>query len=309
MSKSGIAQVDIQEFESLNPGDFWVGESPAMNDLRQMILRKQGLTLPLLISGEPGTGKSLLAKLFHQYSKMSDLPLYELEHKSIHVDYLQELGEGTFFIDHIEKLSQLEQNELYLFLSSVHLNKRIRFILSSDYQYEDLQQYKMLRPALLEKLAVLKVYIPPVRERAQDIPAYVKHYMKQDEGVFPVMHLLKNYPYDWPGNINELFSIIDVLREKSAEHGYQIDKMEHFLPKKLEKEKNFHQNLEYHIREHFKAHEGKMMPCGLYQRIIQEVEKVLIKQTLEVTGGNQIKASRILGLHRNTLRKKIAELF
>lgn len=286
----------------------WVGQHEKIIEIRDLIERRKGLTLPIFIMGETGTGKSLLAELFYHYSKLSHLPLLVIDSDHFILDELYHVKEATILIEKIESLSEGHQKGLIQFIDQLPPTSNIRFLTTSDETFEDLIRYKKVRQDLLHRLAILKINIPPLRQRMSDLPNLVKHHMRNHQHFFTIQDILKQHQYDWPGNIRELFYFLDLLESQKDIHLYDFNKIQDYLPKPLENVKNFHENLEYHIKQLFLAHEGGMMPTGLYPRIIKEVEKILIEQTLSVTDGNQIQASKILGLHRNTLRKKISEL-
>jgi two-component system nitrogen regulation response regulator GlnG len=128
------------------------------------------------------------------------------------------------------------------------------------------------------------------------------------------MERLKSYR--WPGNVRELENLVRRLAALYSQEVIGVDAIETELaeaaPSQPPMENNANEGLssaaERHLRDYFTAHKGGLPPAGLYDRVLREVERPLIQLTLGATRGNQLKAAQLLGLNRNTLRKKIREL-
>ena len=177
------------------------------------------------------------------------------------------------------------------------------------------------REDLYYRLNVVPLRIPPLRERREDIAALANFFLRKAEGkglsakVLDAETILAMQEHDWQGNVRELENMMYRL---SALYSENIISKESFLaemqanspPQKTEvKAQTLQQNVEEHLRNYFAAHgENSLPPSGLYSRILPLVEKPLIEMTLNATGGNQLKAAYVLGINRNTLRKKIMEL-
>ncbi|MCK4869313.1 MAG: nitrogen regulation protein NR(I), partial [Alphaproteobacteria bacterium] len=174
------------------------------------------------------------------------------------------------------------------------------------------------------RLNVVPIRIPPLRERVEDIPELVNHFQKNlaAEGLpaksldSAAMKRLKSYK--WPGNVRELENLVRRLAALYSHETIGIDVVEAELaedppvaPTQSNGEAN-HDGLaglvERHLRSYFDAHRNDLPAAGLHDRVLREVERPLIELSLTATGGNQIKAAQLLGLNRNTLRKKIREL-
>ena len=128
----------------------------------------------------------------------------------------------------------------------------------------------------------------------------------------PAMERLKQY--HWPGNIRELENLVRRLTALYAQDTFGIDAIESELPETVgvdsgisfqEGEGGLSDSVGHQLKSYFAAHKGGIPPAGLYDRVLREIERPLISMTLEATNGNQIKAAAVLGLNRNTLRKKI----
>ncbi len=169
---------------------------------------------------------------------------------------------------------------------------------------------------------MVPIRIPPLRERTEDIPALVHHFFGQAaaEGLpskrleRDAMERLKSYR--WPGNIRELENLVRRLAALYSQEVIGLDVIESELaeavpppetPHRLEDE-SLGAAVERHLRDYFAAHKDGLPAAGLYGRVLREFERPLISLTLAATRGNQIRAAQLLGLNRNTLRKKIREL-
>jgi two-component system nitrogen regulation response regulator GlnG len=161
-----------------------------------------------------------------------------------------------------------------------------------------------------------------LRERTEDIPALVRHFFTQasSEGLpmksldQAAMDRLK--AYRWPGNVRELENLVRRLAALYSQEIIGLDAIEVELtevsPAQPMAEANGEESLsaaaERHLRDYFAAHKGGLPPSGLYDRVLREIERPLIQLSLSATRGNQLRAAQLLGLNRNTLRKKVREL-
>ncbi len=179
------------------------------------------------------------------------------------------------------------------------------------------------REDLFYRLNVVPIRLPPLRDRTEDIPELVEHFFARgaESGLpFKVIHptamdvLMRN---SWPGNVRELENLVqrlaalysdetitaDIVREELSEAAVNSSRVA-----AGDEDQTLSSAIEGHLVRIFAKSEGGRPENGLYNRVLQEMERPLIRQTLASTRGNQIKAAEILGLNRNTLRKKIREL-
>ncbi len=238
---------------------------------------------------------------------------------------------GTLFLDEIgdmpleaqtRLLRVLQEGEFTAVGGRVPIRADVRVIAATHHDLRQLIRQGLFREDLFYRLNVAPIRLPPLRERSADIPALVRHFAAQAvrEGLPPkrlddeAMERLRSYR--WPGNVRELENLIRRLAALysqevigvsviEAELGEQPDLAE--APDSIPGE-GLAGAVEHHIRGYFAAHKGGLPAAGLYDRILREVERPLIVLTLGATRGNQIKAAHLLGLNRNTLRKKIREL-
>ena len=237
---------------------------------------------------------------------------------------------GTLFLDEIgdmpfeaqtRLLRVLQEGEYTSVGGRAPIRADSRIIAATHRDLSQLIRQGVFREDLFYRLNVAPIRIPPLRERTADIPALVRHFAAQaaKEGLpgkmldDAAMERLRNYR--WPGNVRELENMVRRLSALYSQEVIGVDVIEAELasaPASVAIETSNDEGLgaavERHINDYFVAHKGAMPAAGLYDRILREIERPLIVATLVATRGNQIKAAHVLGLNRNTLRKKIREL-
>ena len=237
---------------------------------------------------------------------------------------------GTLFLDEIGDMPMETQTRLLRVLQEGEyttiggrqpIRTDVRVIAATHQDLRRLIRQGLFREDLYFRLNVVPLRLPPLRERVEDIEDLVRHFMARgaDEGLAPksfnndAMQALK--AHDWPGNVRELENIVRRLAALHVEDVIGADAVQIELTEtNLETAPgtqtggNLTDSLHFHLSNYFKGHGGGLPPNGLYERVLREVEMPLIELSLEATRGNQIKAAELLGLNRNTLRKKIRDL-
>ena len=238
---------------------------------------------------------------------------------------------GTLFLDEIgdmpleaqtRLLRVLQDGEYTIVGGRTPIRANVRIIAAT---HRDLRQFinqGLFREDLFYRINVVPLRLPPLRERTPDIPSLVHHFLVQAsaEGLPAkrldpaAMERLKSYR--WPGNVRELENLVRRLAALYSEKVIGIEAIEAELSEAsppppvadaLETD-SLSAAVERHLRDYFAAHADALPATGLYGRVLKELERPLLSLTLEATRGNRIKAAQLLGLNRNTLRKKIREL-
>lgn len=234
---------------------------------------------------------------------------------------------GTLFLDEIGDMPPEAQTRLLRVLQEgeyttvggrTAIRANVRIVTATHHDLRQLISQGLFREDLYFRLNVVPIRLPPLRERTVDIPELARHFMARaaNEGLppklldGPAMERLK--VYRWPGNVRELENLVRRLAALYSEEVIGVDVVEAELadvsPAAPEPDGDgLSHSVERHLKTYFSAH-GETLPSpGLFDRVMREVEKPLIMLTLDATRGNQIRAAEVLGLNRNTLRKKIRE--
>jgi two-component system, NtrC family, nitrogen regulation response regulator GlnG len=250
---------------------------------------------------------------------------------------------GTLFLDEIgdmpmeaqtRLLRVLQQGEYTTVGGRTPIKTNVRIVAATNKDLRILIQQGLFREDLYFRLNVVPLRLPPLRERTEDIPDLVHHFFKQvaAEGLpqkyIEQAALDRMKRYRWPGNIRELENLIrrlaalhpqEVVSEAliEAELSAEAPRPASLLvpsasapgvDHELESGQTLSASVETHLARLFRDFGDGLPPPGLYHRVIREIEAPLITAALAATRGNQIKAAELLGLNRNTLRKKINDL-
>ena len=237
---------------------------------------------------------------------------------------------GTLFLDEIGDMPMETQTRLLRVLQEGEyttiggrqpIKTDVRVIAATHQDLRRLIRQGLFREDLYFRLNVVPMRLPPLRERLEDIEELVRHFMARgaDEGLSvksfdrEAIDALKGH--GWPGNVRELENLV---RRLSALHADEVIGAEAVrlelsdndmaAPQTQQAGNNLTESLHFHLSNYFKGHGSSLPPNGLYERVMREVETPLIELCLEATRGNQIKAADLLGVNRNTLRKKIRDL-
>jgi two-component system, NtrC family, nitrogen regulation response regulator GlnG len=336
--RSGLQEV--WEFGAL------VGRHPRMQEVYKAIGRIAASDVTVLLRGESGTGKEVVARAIHHYSRRAGRPFVAVSSAAIPATLLEselfghergaftdakerKLGKlelahgGTLFLDEIGDMPVELQTKLLRALQERTIERvggqdsiriDVRVLAATNRDLEALMKDGRFREDLFYRLNVVTLNLPPLRDRRRDIPLLVEHFLAKyatemgERGVAPEA-LDRLVGHDWPGNVRELENVIQramvmatsgvILPEHlpigavSAAASVAVDaSLEEIIERKLIE-------CVRGLREHASA--------NLYGLMIGLVEKPLLRAVLRETRGNQVRAAQILGINRNTLRKKLTE--
>ena len=314
-----------------------IGSSPLMQDVYRFLARVLHTDLSIIITGESGTGKDLLAHTMHDLGPRAPMEFVRINISSSNIDKIEGTLIGgkedlnispaskgsTIYFDEISEMSDETQLQLLdLLRSDEVISKNYRFISSSRLPLQNLISQGIIREDLFYRLNVVNINLPPLRDRVGDIPDLTKHFLQQSvlSGMAKkvistkAIQLLQNAP--WTGNIRELENFINslvVLISDEEITPIHVEENLNLIPSVNSNELDadngkLSSSVEKHIKRYFDLHGDNLPPPGLYNRILKEIELPLIALSLSATRGNQIKTSELLGINRNTLRKKIKDL-
>ena len=337
LSNQGTNNNIIPQDGVIDPELPLIGSSPLMQDVYRFLARVLHTDLSTIITGESGTGKDLLAHTMHDLGPRAPLDFVRINISSSNIDKIEGTLIGgkedlnispaskgsTIYFDEISEMSDETQLQLLdLLRSDEVISKNYRFISSSRLPLQNLISQGIIREDLFYRLNVVNINLPPLRDRVGDIPDLTKHFLQQSvlSGMAKkvistkAIQLLQNAP--WTGNIRELENFINSLvvlisdEEITPNH---IEENLNLIPSVNSNELDsdngkLSSSVEKHIKRYFDLHGENLPPPGLYNRILKEIELPLIALSLSATRGNQIKTSELLGINRNTLRKKIKDL-
>ncbi len=302
----------------------FIGKSLKIIEIFELVKHVSSTTATVLIQGETGTGKELIASIIHYNSPVAEGPFIKVNCSALVESLLEselfghekgaftgalyskkgrfELADGgTLFLDEISDLPASVQIKLLRFLQEGEFERvggtktlkvNVRIISASNKSLEELVKDDKFRLDLFYRLKVVTIDMPALNERKEDIPLIVDHYLKK----FAEIHnkditgitreaMSAVKAYNWPGNVRELMNCIECAVVMSRESVVNADNLPPFLSSDL----------------------SRQLSGGKYPRKLSDVEKSAILETLDIVGGNKAEASRILGIGLRTLYRKLEQ--
>ena len=323
-----------------------LGNAPAMQDVFRAIGRLSGSSMTVLITGESGTGKELVARALHQHSPRDGQPFVALNTAAIATDLLEselfghEKGSftganarrigrfeqahgGTLFLDEIGDMSAALQTRLLRVLAESEFFRvggeetvtvNVRVIAATNQDLALAVKEGRFREDLFHRLNVVRIHTPPLRQRRQDIPLLLKHYLASAAAEMQTSPKILNsdaldllQAYDWPGNVRQLVNATRRLTitapggtitapDISADLGEQ--------PANMARGDTWTANLGRWAERQLESDSD----VPLLELVTPAMERVLIEVALKQADGHRQEAAKTLGWGRNTLTRKIREL-
>ncbi len=303
-----------------------VGRTPGMQELYRLIARVMNADLPVLVTGESGTGKSLIARAIHDLSDRRTLPFVvatasDLAQMEGPATLISRARNGTLLFDEVGDLDEEAQARIVRMLDSFTDNAP-RIMATSQADLARALDEGRIRQDLFYRLGGVTLSVPSLRERVEDIPLLAEHFfLRAEREGLPLRRFSSDAlelvrAYSWPGNVRQLENTVRRLAITGGEDTIGRAEVELVLGNQPAIEpltgggdrEKLSASIAKHLRRYFDLHGGQLPPPGLYQRILKEMEMPLIEIALDATGGNQAKCADLLGINRNTLRKKITDL-
>ena len=303
------------------PCDTLLGDSPAAKTLRDRVEGASSVDCPVLIEGERGTGRELVARVLHARSRRHgagfvriDSAFYErlrMEEK------LRRASGGTLLVKDVAHVGRGPQLQIMRLLQPEGEGvPDVRVLGSTGVDLALAVEAGLLDAEIYHRLGALRIAIPPLRGRPDDVPVFAEHFLFESQKElgreplrFAPRALDKMKLYSWPGNVAELRDVVRRLSMRARHEVIDLGDVEAVLPPLQEKvpleQMSFEDMVRSKLRALLQRMEGYPIK-DLYEEVIGRVERPLIEEVLVRTGGNQVRAAEMLGLNRNTLRKKIA---
>ncbi|AZY94776.1 MULTISPECIES: sigma-54-dependent transcriptional regulator [Paracoccus] len=334
--------------EAADPAMPLIGHAPSMQALFRMVARVLNADLPVIIAGEAGVGKTTIARSFHELSDRRDRGLAVLTSSDATEEAIARAADkargGTIIIENPAGFDTGAQARLIGLIETMEAGPdrahapRIVATTGSDPQAD--VAAGRLRSDLYYRLAGVTVSVPPLRARVDDILPLAAHLLARAaaQGLPERMlsddaaAMLRAHPF--PGNVRELENMMrrlaltasgpaistaemrEALSQQSGHRAPAAAPVSALAPAREpagvvslpQVGSRLSDSVEAHLQRYFDLHGDALPPPGLYDRILREVERPLLQVALDATGGNQLRCADLLGINRNTLRKKLTEL-
>ncbi|WP_126452061.1 nitrogen regulation protein NR(I) [Sulfuriflexus mobilis] len=322
-----------------------IGEAPAMQEVFRAIGRLARSNITVLINGESGTGKELVAHALHRHSPRADKPFIAINTAAIPKDLLEselfghekgaftgaqamhrgrfeQADGGTLFLDEIgdmpaelqtRLLRVLAEGEFYRVGGRTAVKVDVRIIAATHQDLEKLVKEGRFREDLFHRLNVIRIHVPALRERKEDIPALLRHFMAQaakelNTEVKTLTAEAEKFlsQVEWQGNVRQLENLCRWLTVMAAGQEVMVEDLPPEINKAEEprgNEGSWQKSLERWADQRLNGGEN-----GILDTAVPDFERIMIRTALRHTGGRRQDAAKLLGWGRNTLTRKIKEL-
>ncbi|MBI4832164.1 MAG: sigma-54-dependent Fis family transcriptional regulator, partial [Candidatus Lindowbacteria bacterium] len=322
-----------------------IGSSEKMQQVYKAIGRVADKDVTVFIQGESGTGKEMVARAIHYNSSRSSKPFVAVNCVAIPENLLEsemfghvkgaftgatssrtgkfeQADGGTLFLDEVadigldlqgKLLRVLQEREIEPVGGQSTIKVNVRVIAATNRNLSNQLREGKFREDLFYRLNVVPIELPPLRERKEDIPELANYFVHRfaDEMNIPpraiepaAIELLQSY--DWPGNVRELENLIKRIMVMQIDQAITPEHMGLALPiEPVRKTLAVHGWWEDMVDQELKTLAGE---SGVYDRMLEKLEKPLIVKVLALCDGNQLRAAEMLGINRNTLHKKMKDL-
>lgn len=340
--EQACAQIEAQ----IQPSTEIIGEAPAMQEVFRAIGRLSHSNITVLINGESGTGKELVAHALHQHSPRVHNPFIPLNMAAIPKDLIEselfghekgaftgantlrrgrfeQADGGTLFLDEIgdmpadtqtRLLRVLADGEFYRVGGHTPVQVDVRIIAATHQDLESLVQEGRFREDLFHRLNVIRVHLPKLSERREDIPRLADFFLGKagkELGVEPKVLLQDTVDYmqqlSWPGNVRQLENTCRWITVMASGREVHIDDLPPELMEQKE-EASTNSQLWQSALHNWADQALTRGERGILDVAVPEFEKVMIEVALQHTAGRRRDAAELLGWGRNTLTRKIKEL-
>ncbi len=332
---------DVQELKQTGI----IGKSVAMQSVFRAIGRLSKSSISVLITGESGTGKELVAAALHEHSPRSDKPFIAINTAAIPKDLLEselfghekgaftgahalrkgrfeQANHGTLFLDEIGDMSADLQTRLLRVLSDgkfyrvgghVPVDVDVRVVAATHQELEQRVAEGLFREDLFHRLNVIRIQLPPLRDRSSDIPLLLNHFLQraaedlqvEKKALLPdVIDFLEALP--WPGNVRQLENISRWMTVMAAGRDVTMDDLPPELSnvQKVSVAGDWRVQLGNEIQQRFEAGESRIL-----DQLVPEFERLALEAALQKTAGRKKDAAELLGWGRNTLTRKLKEIY
>jgi DNA-binding NtrC family response regulator len=328
--------------EPLGHADHILGRSPAMQEVYKAVGRIAQQDAPVLILGESGTGKELIARAVFHYSRRKDRPFLAMNCAALpetlleselfghekgaftgaetrRIGKFEQVNGGTLFLDEIGDMSLITQAKALRLLQeqqferlggNVTVKTDVRIIAATNQNLQQRVEEGKFRLDLFYRLNGFTISLPPLRHRLEDVPVLAEHFLRliaaeiqQPPRAISTAALQMLQRHSWPGNVRELQSALRYAVIQSTGPALQPEDFPESCQPKTTAEASFtsiESDLAARIRQSIAAGE-----VDLYRSFLPEFDSLLLNETWNATGGNQVRMSELLGLSRMTLRNKL----